>query len=266
MPLVFGNKFWWHRVCSMCYIAQSISGLAVNQCFEKGSEMNTKTIPASIFSLLLLGIVFGCDANTLVLEQPADVGVAVSKVNSPATTSTPVTSPIKPAEPAAAKIQEQEKESKGLFGKARDLYDKSKKVTEMSNKAQQWLSDTIDETGAADAGEDAMDWANNMFKSLKDQGLTTAGTAQEWLSEDLKNMNGFQYKVIRLTASDSPEKLEKELNQLGSSGWECFHVSENSSTQKQTMFFKKAKNSYLKKLPVRDMLRLIPLMGGGDEG
>ena len=90
--------------------------------------MNTKTIPASIFSLLLLGIVFGCDANTLVLEQPAYVGVAVSKVNSPATTSTPVTSPIKPAEPAAAKIQEQEKESKGLLAKPVTFMTKVKRL------------------------------------------------------------------------------------------------------------------------------------------
>lgn len=246
----------------MCYIAKMISELVTKRRLRKGSVMNKKTIPTSLLSLLLLGIVFGCDANTLIVEQPTTGDpVAVSEVVTLVPPANPVANPI---EPAAVEVQEDDKGGGGLFGKARDLYDKGKKAADMSNKAQKWLSDAIDESGAADAGEDAMDWANKMFKSLKDQGLTTAGDAQEWLSEDLKNMNGFQYKVIRITTTDSPEKMEKELNQLGSNGWECFHVSENKSNQ--TMFFKKAKNSYLKKLPVRDMLRLIPLMGGGDEG
>ena len=225
--------------------------------------MFMKTIPALLLSLLFLGIEVGCDANSPTAEQPVGSAVAVNKI---ATPSGPAIVAAKPSSEPVNKsgaIQVQEEEGKGLFGKARDLYDKGKKAAEMSNKAQRWLSDAIDETGAADAGEDVKDWANKMFKSLKDQGLTTAGDAQEWLSEDLKNMNGFQYKVMRIT-TDSPEKMEKDLNQLGSEGWECFHVSENN--QNQTMFFKKAKNSYLKKLPVRDMLRLIPLMGGGGEG
>ena len=176
----------------------------------------------------------------------------------------PVNQPATPAvknEPVNTALQ-QEDEGKGIFGKARDLYDKSKKAAEMSNKAQQWLSDAIDDTGtgAADKGEAAMKWANKMFKSLKDQGLTTADDAQQWLSDDLKNMDSWQYKIIQITL-DAPEKVEKQLNEIGSKGWECFHVTQAGTTQ--TMFFKKSKESYLKRIPLKDLMYLIPIIGAG---
>ena len=210
--------------------------------------------------MLMIG--FGCSeagpistpASGIVAETSATEPIEIP--NEPATTVAPKTAPANLA-------VQQEDENKGIFGKARDLYDKSKKAAEMSGKAQQWLSDAIDDTGAgaADRSEAAMKWANKMFKSLKDQGLTTADDAQQWLSDDLKNMEGWEYKVVQLKTTDAPATMEKKLNEIGNQGWECFHVSESANSQ--MMFFKKAKASYLKRLPLKDLMLLIPIIGAG---
>lgn len=108
-------------------------------------------------------------------------------------------------------------------------------------------------------GEDTMKWANDTFEALKSKGLTTAGDASSWLTQDFKNMNAWEYKVVFI-ASKQPADAEKALNQFGSERWECFHVQPNATSL--MFYFKKPKRSYLKSMPTMDLLRLVPMMGG----
>ena len=150
----------------------------------------------------------------------------------------------------------QQEATPSLLGKASKLLSDAQDVTgQQASSTGQWLqgawNGASDSTGNAVDG--SLDWANETFKSLKDQGLTTASSTGEWLSEDWQNMESWQYKVLA-TDSVPAAELEGKLNELGKQGWECFSVDD------QRMIFKKATESYLRRMPFKDILRLAPLL------
>ena len=110
-------------------------------------------------------------------------------------------------------------------------------------------------------GEETMKWANETYEALKEKGLTTANDAGSWLTQDFKNMNAWEYKVVVISGRQ-PFTAEKTLNKLGTERWECFHVQPGASSL--TFYLKKPKRSYLKSLPTMDLMRLVPMMGGGE--
>ena len=195
----------------------------------------------------------GCsDSNTTTefVTQPKMLAAEVSPTDSPI--SSPVTT--RPIDQLPAAVQQEE--ASGLIGKAGKLLNGAKQVTgQQAAETGQWLKGAWDgasnSTGSAVDG--SLDWANETYKSLKDQGLTTASSTGEWLSEDWNNMESFRYKVLA-TSSVPAEDLEDKLNELGKQGWECFSVDD------QRMIFKKAPESYLRRLPFKDILRLAPLL------
>ena len=161
--------------------------------------------------------------------------------------------------PASATEQQENSEASGLLGRAGELLSGAKQVTgQQAAETGQWLKGAWD--GATDstsgAVDGSLDWANETFKSLKEQGLTTASSTGQWLSEDWQKMESFQYKVLP-TDSVPADELENKLNELGSLGWECFSIDD------ERMVFKKASDSYLKRLPFKDVLRLAPLLNQG---
>ena len=150
-------------------------------------------------------------------------------------------------------------ETTGLMGHAGKLLSDAQEATgQQASNTGQWLqgawNGASDSTG--DAVDGSLDWANETFKSLKDRGLTTADSTGQWLSEDWQNMESWQYKVVA-TSTVPSEELEDKLNELGKQGWECFSIDD------QRMIFKKARESYLKRLPFKDVLRLAPLLNQG---
>ena len=152
-----------------------------------------------------------------------------------------------------------QQESSGLMDRAGKLLSGAKQASGLQvEKTGEWIkgawNGASDTTGSAVEG--SLDWANQTFKTLKDQGLTTASSTGQWLSEDWQNMESWQYKVLA-TNSVPAEQLEAKLNELGQQGWECFSVDD------QRMIFKKAADSYLRRLPFKDILRLAPLLNQG---
>ena len=130
-------------------------------------------------------------------------------------------------------------------------------ATNLVKKAQDLGGDAMDQ--ANDKGAETVDWVNQMYQSLKDRGLTTAKDATEWVQEDFSNLNAVEYKILQTTMTDV-EEFETQMNELGKNRWECFHVQERDGTT--TFFFKKPKRSYMRNIPLKDMVRLVPFMGG----
>ena len=169
--------------------------------------------------------------------------------------------------------QEEDAQEEGMESPTKGLLDFANKLineqaesgSETAKKASDWMSDKFGE--ASDSGseiaEDAAKWASEAFKSLKDKGLTQADNAKDWLSEDIRNMNALKYKIVKISMSDL-DAVEDQLNELGKLRWDCFHAVEKDG--ETILFFKKERRSVLKNIPVKDMLRLVPLMsdGGGE--
>ena len=152
-----------------------------------------------------------------------------------------------------------QQESSGLMNQASKLLNGAKQVSgKQAEKTGEWIKGAWDGASAStgNAVEGSLDWTNQTFKTLKDQGLTTASSTGQWLSEDWQNMESWQYKVLA-TNTVPAEQLEAKLNEMGQQGWECFSVDD------QRMIFKKASESYLRRLPFKDILRLAPLLNQG---
>ncbi|WOO39637.1 hypothetical protein [Rubellicoccus peritrichatus] len=82
---------------------------------------------------------------------------------------------------------------------------------------------------------------------------------KNWVIDDVKRIGDWQYRVIKVKASD-PDAIEKELNALGEERWECFFVER---VDEHLMFyFKKSKISYLHKVSQGSLGKLI---GDGDK-
>jgi len=144
-------------------------------------------------------------------------------------------------------------QDKGVLEKAGDMLEQAKSGTTATAKgATDWMQKKIGDaaTASSESASDAMGWANDTFESLKEKGLTNAENTTQWLTQDWKNMQSWEYKTAVLETGSADEQL----NQLGAEGWECFHVDSG------TFYFKKPADSYLRHLPFKDFIKLIPLL------
>jgi hypothetical protein len=78
--------------------------------------------------------------------------------------------------------------------------------------------------------------------------------ALDWFKQDIQNISTWDYKILELSLSDG-EKAEHELNQLGAERWEV--IAAITTSQGERVLLKRARKSYLKSLPVKDILRLM---------
>ncbi len=148
------------------------------------------------------------------------------------------------------------KTDQGLLKTAGDFLQKAKSGTGTTAiEAKDWVQKKIGDaaTASGESASDALSWANDTFESLKESGLTSADNTSQWLTQDWKNMQSWEYKTVTLGNTEGGS-AEEQLNQLGAEGWECFHVETGR------FYFKKPADSYLRHLPFRDVIKLIPLL------
>ncbi len=166
--------------------------------------------------------------------------------------------PVVPAATVVPTQQDQTNEgaADGIGSKVTDLFEQAKSKTPSLDDMKKMLSDAGDATGQTT--DDTMNWVNEMYKSLSDRGLTSAKSAGDWVAEDWNSMNAWEYKVVRVGSEQTPNALAEKLNESGKNRWDCFHVSEAANGT--TFYMKRQKKSYLKNVPLKDMMKLIPLL------
>ena len=144
----------------------------------------------------------------------------------------------------------------GYLRKAQNLINQAKNLSQdTASETSEWVTDAVGNAGDAAAG--IGESISDTYESLRDRGMTTAKDARQWVQDDVRNMNAFEYKVVP-KSQISGENMEAILNELGEERWDCFEVDDT------TFYFKRQKKSYLRNIPVKDLLRFLP-MGGGDE-
>ena len=179
------------------------------------------------------------------------------------TTALETTNELAAKQPIAVTQEEQLPEKStagGLLDFANKILEKADEKSDEAKKAKDWMNEKFgDASGSGmQIADDASKWAADAFKKLKEKGMTTATSPAQWLQEDIRNMNALKYKVVKIELNDL-EAVEDELNKLGALRWDCFHVTEKDG--QAVLFFKKERRSLLKNIPVRDMMKLVPLMG-----
>lgn len=97
-----------------------------------------------------------------------------------------------------------------------------------------------------------------LYKGLQiwyDRSVEMGEKGRQWIQEDIENMGDWEYMVITLNPDDE-ERLTEQLNRLGKGRWEVFWVQEKM--QGIRFYLKRPVRTYLKNIPVGDLLRAIP--------
>lgn len=155
---------------------------------------------------------------------------------------------------AATAPQQQGKDANTVTDQLGNLVDKVKSKTPSMDDVKGMFNKAGDAT--EQTADDAMKWANDTFKSLSDKGMTQKKNVQDWLAEDWNNASAWEYKVV--AGGTDIEGQQKKLNESGNNHWECFHVATTRSGI--TFYMKRQKKSYMKNLPLKDVLKLLPLV------
>ena len=146
------------------------------------------------------------------------------------------------------------------------LYDKAKSTGKTkADTTKQWLAEAYEDakSNGGSTADETQKLIDRLYRQAKQSGETTAGSAKDWVVDDFRKLGSWQYKTVRISTTD-PTQIEAELNKLGAERWDCFWVDKDDSTI--TFYLKRTRRSVLRQLPARELLRLLPLLGGGDSG
>lgn len=105
------------------------------------------------------------------------------------------------------------------------------------------------------ANSDITGEIESMYQKVKETGEKVPDDAIQWAMTDVKKIGDWDYKVVRVR-ENNPGKIEDLLNELGGMRWDCFWIDKDGNGM--TLYFKRTARSYLKHIPLRDVLRVIP--------
>ena len=152
-----------------------------------------------------------------------------------------------------------------FWQQAQHFYEQAKESgSTTASSASAWVAELYDTaiSGTQDATKSSADWIAGKYEEALQAGETSATSTKEWVMDDLGKIGTWKYKVLEIR-SDDAELIEQELTELGARRWECFHVLSNAD--KTVFYLKRSHRSYLRYLPAKDLLRLVPLLQG-EEG
>ena len=96
--------------------------------------------------------------------------------------------------------------------------------------------------------------AKEKYNETFEGGKNLTEKSKEWLAKDIENIGDWEYKVVTYGPKDS-KALEKDLNELGQERWQCFWVE--ASGKEKVFYFKRTKMSYIGKIPMGALLRIM---------
>ena len=106
-----------------------------------------------------------------------------------------------------------------------------------------------------------MEEMRKLYEEAKERGEEVPQDIYEWAKEDISRMDTWEYNILKLNPADLEEQVEA-MNALGKERWEC--VDTVRMGDEIVAIFKRPVRSYLRHVPLRELLWLLP--AGGEEG
>ena len=103
--------------------------------------------------------------------------------------------------------------------------------------------------------EEATEEVKRLYEQARDAGEKVPEDVYSWVREDYGRMFAWEYTVLELGHEELSEAAEK-MNLLGAERWECIAVVAGEGGL--ALFFKRRLKSYLRQVPLRDLLQLLP--------
>ena len=113
-------------------------------------------------------------------------------------------------------------------------------------------------------GTDQSTWelVQALYETAKETGEQVPKDVYAWVKEDFGKIGDWEYHVVELSLAD-PKALEAKLNELGAERWECIWIQATDGGPR--FVFKRPAKSYLKNVPVSQLMKLVPVPGSGGE-
>jgi len=110
--------------------------------------------------------------------------------------------------------------------------------------------------------EDSSTWSQvlEMYEKAKAAGEQVPKDVYEWAKQDLGKIGDWEYLVTELPLNDT-ELVQGRLNELGAERWECIWI--HTTANKTSFIFKRPAKSYLRNIPLSQLMKLVP--GGGSD-
>jgi hypothetical protein len=194
---------------------------------------------------LVICTAIGCQDHSAQIEVPASQNR--DEVSNSTGTSTP---------------DKQEADGSAYWDRVTTLYENAKASGETSaDSVHDWISELYEtaKLSGESTADDTSEWVKGLYKQAREAGEISAASAKNWIEDDIQKIGSWQYKTLEVRQTDSVD-IVPQLNKLGADRWECFWVEQQDDTT--TFYLKKAGRSYLRHLPSKDLIRLLPILGG----
>ena len=119
------------------------------------------------------------------------------------------------------------------------------KVEEIKQKSNEKISNS-----------EIIEEVSKLYKKAKESGEQVPDNISDWIKEDISRIGDWEYKVLHMEIEAGIQK-ESFLNIHGRQRWECFWVRENG--EEMEFYFKRPARSYLKSIPLKNLIKLIPI-------
>lgn len=164
----------------------------------------------------------------------------------------------------AAEAKKAETASPTFYEQLQHYYEQAKESgSTTTSSAAHWFAEQYELTtkSASETAGSATKWVTDLYSNAVESGETTAGNAKDWVVDDISKIGTWQYKVVLVGAS--ARAMEEKLNKLGAERWEAFSVKEVPTSRLNFLIsLKRPHRSYLRQLPAKDLLKLVPLFQG----
>ncbi len=101
-----------------------------------------------------------------------------------------------------------------------------------------------------------------LYQQARDSGQKVPKDALEWARQDLHRIGDWEYRIVDLPREDAQSR-QARLNELGSERWEAFWMEPAGDGVR--VYLKRRSKSWLERLPLSELRRLLPSGGGGGE-
>lgn len=103
------------------------------------------------------------------------------------------------------------------------------------------------------------DRVRDLYQQARESGQQVPKDALEWARQDLHRIGDWEYKIVDLPL-EGPQARQARLNELGAERWEAFWMEPAGNGAR--VYLKRRSRSWLEKLPLSELRRLIPSGGG----
>ena len=98
-----------------------------------------------------------------------------------------------------------------------------------------------------------------LYQQARESGQKVPKDALEWARQDLHRIGDWEYKIVDFPREDAQSR-QARLNELGSERWEAFWMEPVGDGIR--VYLKRRSKSWLEKLPLSELRRLVPSGGG----